>query len=293
MRAKTYLVNFSIGSVMCRLTTLTGEYIEEYRSLYYNHKHAFFEIHYITKGKFRCTVEGVDYDLSAGQLIIIQPGCDHTIVALTEEKSKMCLGFDVFRTIPMDGQDELHEFADLFYREKVMLLNLNIGSSNSMIASILDQVRAIFYQDKLTAILREELKSLVALLLLSLSKELRLHATESNDSKSDYAESRNYWVDEFFTMNFHRNDGYELLAKQLNISTRQLDRLLKKDYGMGYQRMLLEYRLAIAINLLHNTNKPIEEISEIVGYNSSSSFTTFIKRETKLTPSEIRKESRG
>ncbi len=286
---KTYLVDFSIGGVMCRLTTLTGEYVEEYHSRYYNHKHAFFEIHYVTKGRFRCTVEDVDYEISAGQLLIIQPGCDHFIFPLTEEKSKMCLGFDVYRTIILGDQDESREFADLFYKEKAVLLKLDDIASRDKIASILGQFCAMYYQDKLTMTIREELKSLTSLLLLCLSKELRLRSTAEDLFPSESEKNRNYWVDEFFTFNFQRNDGYELLAKQLNVSTRQLDRILKKDYGMGYQRILLEYRLGVAMNLLHNTDKPIEEISEIVGYSSTSSFSAFIRRETNRTPSEIRK----
>lgn len=43
--------------------------------------------------------------------------------------------------------------------------------------------------------------------------------------------------------------------------------------------------------LLTTTNMPIEEISEVLGFSSSSYFRKFLRSETGMTPTEIRKES--
>lgn len=225
-------------------------------------------------------------------MILIQPGANHTIIPLTSDRSKMCLGFDVFADGLSRTTEEEKEFVELFYKEKVVVFDVDDMYFKDTFPGILNMLRATYDRDNLLMTEIEEIKSFMCLLLLGLHKELKLRVSIDDAYVPAERDMRNYWIDEFINLNFNRNDGYEILAKQLNISTRQLDRLLKKHYGMGYQRMLIERRLGIALDLLCDTDKPIDEISEIVGYSSASSFTAFVKRETGRTPSEIRKEKR-
>ena len=96
-------------------------------------------------------------------------------------------------------------------------------------------------------------------------------------------------IDEFFNNNFHLRGGDQVLAGQLHISSRQLDRILKSLYGKSYREKLLEIRLEVSLDLLKFSDKSVASISELTGYSNPASFCSFIKKETGHTPGEIRR----
>ena len=81
----------------------------------------------------------------------------------------------------------------------------------------------------------------------------------------------------------------EVLAKELNMSVRQTGRILQQTYGKGFREKMNECRLAVAVDLLKNTSKSIAQISEILGYSDPANFSSFVKRQTGISPAQIRK----
>jgi len=60
--------------------------------------------------------------------------------------------------------------------------------------------------------------------------------------------------------------------------------------------LLAKYRVEEAIRILSDdkkNKKTIEEISEMVGYNSKTAFNNAFKKLTGITPSEFRKSITG
>ena len=134
----------------------------------------------------------------------------------------------------------------------------------------------------------EEMKAYLTLLVLQLSQQLReqkriapqnIRITSKQDAE----------IIEFFNKNFRLSNGADLLSKQLHVSRRHLDRILKKQYGKNYREMLQEARLARGLDLLTSTNKTIAEIANLIGYSNPASFITFIKNQTGTTPLQLRK----
>lgn len=287
-RQKTCMLDFAIGDVLCRLSTVAVEYREDPEVRYYQHSHTFFELHYVTQGEFSCKAGDQKFHASEGQILLIEPGIYHSIKEKSPEASKMCVGFEIYRPGGEGPDPEALAFAEVFFQAKSAVMDLKQTENGNGIASILCRIREISRQPMLAMTDREEMRYLAALLLLKLHDDLtkRVHQSQSKGIRSK--EQKDYRIDEFFNQNFQRNDGNELLAKQLCVSTRQLDRILQRTYGMGYQRKLMEIRLEIAVDLLRTTQKSISEISELLGYSSPSSFSAFIKRETDLSPSQIR-----
>lgn len=287
-KQKTCMLEFSIGDVLCRLSTISPEYQEDPEVKYYKHSHTFFELHYVTHGEFSCKVADQKHDVSEGQMLLVEPGVYHSIKESSAAASKMCIGFEIYRPDTEEQKNEALEFAEVFFQVKSVVLDLQETENGAGIIKILCRIREISRQPLLIMTDREELKCLSALLLLKLQADLTRRFRQSKNKSAATNEQKDYRIDEFFNQNFQRNDGNELLAKQLCVSTRQLDRILQRTYGMGYQRKLMEIRLEIAVDLLRTTDKSISEISELLGYSSPSSFSAFIKRETGGSPSEIR-----
>jgi AraC-like DNA-binding protein len=82
------------------------------------------------------------------------------------------------------------------------------------------------------------------------------------------------------------------LAKILKITPHQLSQIINESLGQNFFEFVAKYRIEEAQKLLtakEYQNIKIEEIAEMVGYNSKSSFNTSFKKIVGLTPSEFRK----
>lgn len=82
-----------------------------------------------------------------------------------------------------------------------------------------------------------------------------------------------------------------LLAKKLAVSPHHLSQMLNESLGQSFFDFTAQYRVEEAQKLLvEKPNLKIEEIAEMVGYNSKSAFNTAFKKITGLSPSEFRKQ---
>ena len=82
------------------------------------------------------------------------------------------------------------------------------------------------------------------------------------------------------------------LAKMLNVSPHHLSQILNESLNQNFFEFTAQYRIEEAKNLLlskTNAHLKIEEIAEMVGYNSKSAFNTSFKKIVGSTPSEFRK----
>lgn len=85
-----------------------------------------------------------------------------------------------------------------------------------------------------------------------------------------------------------------LLAKRLGVSTHHLSQILNEELGQSFFDFLASYRITEAQKLLTSEENhfiKIEEIAQMVGYNSKSAFNTTFRKVTGFTPSEFKKQS--
>lgn len=73
-----------------------------------------------------------------------------------------------------------------------------------------------------------------------------------------------------------------------NMSSAYLGYLFKNETGMFFNNYLTQYRISCAINLLKNTDIQINEISDQIGFSSTSYFISCFKKQTGLSPKQYR-----
>ena len=81
------------------------------------------------------------------------------------------------------------------------------------------------------------------------------------------------------------------LSKRLSVSPHHLSQILNESLGQSFFDFTAQYRIEEAKRILKNPETQsikIEEIAEMVGYNSKSAFNTAFKKLTGKTPSEFR-----
>ena len=93
----------------------------------------------------------------------------------------------------------------------------------------------------------------------------------------------------YFTNNLASLSG---LAKQINESQHHVSQVINEKMNKNFFEMLASYRVEHAKKIIRDDKESkitIEELADMVGYNSKSSFNTAFKKYTLKTPSEFRK----
>lgn len=83
------------------------------------------------------------------------------------------------------------------------------------------------------------------------------------------------------------------IADRMGLSTYKLQNSFKKIEGTTVYNFILKVKIDNSKVLLRNTDDPIIEISQKLGYENSSKFSTAFKRITGHTPSEYRQANRN
>lgn len=94
------------------------------------------------------------------------------------------------------------------------------------------------------------------------------------------------------TLLLHRNVSGADLAQVLAMHRRTLNRRLKAE-GATFQEALDRVRLAMAKEFLRDSDLPLSEIADALGYAHSTAFLTAFRRWTRTTPGGWRKAERG
>lgn len=92
---------------------------------------------------------------------------------------------------------------------------------------------------------------------------------------------------------FYKRDDASLtsLADELGVTTHHLSQVLNESLMISFQDLIARYRVREACRLLRDESHAqvkIENVANLVGYNSKSAFNTAFKKRTGLTPSEYR-----
>lgn len=92
-----------------------------------------------------------------------------------------------------------------------------------------------------------------------------------------------------YIKNHSSNLTLETLALQFNYSPSYLSKLIKKQTGKTFAKILMEYKLLYAKELLRATDDTIADIAQKIGYQSESHFYRLFKQHFNQTPDQFRK----
>jgi len=97
---------------------------------------------------------------------------------------------------------------------------------------------------------------------------------------------------DFLHHHYEKPLDLQQIAAVVSISERECLRCFQKNIGITPIQYLLKYRILVAARLLEDTDIPITEICNRVGFDNSSYFSKIFKRFMHFTPSDHRKRQR-
>ena len=129
----------------------------------------------------------------------------------------------------------------------------------------------------------------------SLLKYVVLTALKRNRTASDYDQFPTYAVAAkalaYIREHFSEPINEKTIAAAIRYHPYYLTRLTKQYFGTTPYRYLMKCRCDYGIFLLQRTTLPIQEIAISCGFSSQAHFSSVIRKELGIPPSEVRKNS--
>lgn len=285
---RDFEVSFSVGNVECVLMDLMDEYSDTGASRYYQHCHPAFEMHYISNGFFEVSSGRKLIRVGAGELLIVPPGVYHYVTTVSENASRMSLSVNMLLSEEYGCSSGSRRFYQCFPKEH----SICVAVSDTPVQDALEMLRKLAKKFDKSFISVEKLRICIALMMVNLFELLSANEKADIIVQKPISSIQEFTIDTFFGSRFMQNNSNRDLARELNVSPRQLHRIMKKAYGMNYREKLKQIRMEIATDFLINSDKSVGEIAELIGYSSSANFSAFVKRETGKSPLQIRTEER-
>lgn len=237
------------------------------------HCHADYELHLLLDGTCSVHIENNTYALKSGDALLIAPGQYHQPLQISGDFQRLCLSFSVSpgelsqaiaeatgscRVLPMD------------FRESAVGILRELSSASPFCSTLLHGY----------------LEQLLVYLLRGLQIAPR----------SSYCIADAHWrtgvIDDYFET--HITDCSEAeLAQLLHLSTRQLSRVLQRDYGMSFRQKRTGARMDYAGFLLRTTEQSISQICTSIGYQSEAVFYRNFKEHFGTPPLQYRKQNQN
>ncbi len=234
------------------------------------HQHSLYELVCISKGELKLIIDFQIYNLKPNTIYIIKPGQVHQWIE------------DSF---PDDCKGIIFHFSKDFLPSYNMVNQLYEESS----FPIVELPKDIFENINLliSMLEKEEQNNTLRAYLFGSILEYVLKFKKSSTNLY-YKDERIYLLLELIEKNFINEKSAAFYATKLDLTTKRLNELTKKYLNQTVSSLIFERNIIEIKRELTYSNLTITEISDKLGFNTSSHFSKFFKQNTSYSPLEFR-----
>lgn len=244
---------------------------------------------YAIYGYGKIKVEGIEYEMYPGSLIIINSGVPYQIIAPEDSVKYIVFNFDYtqkssFYRVPIEPV-----LKDNFKRE--MLIDYNTFEDAEMLSGVTYIKKIDLIHTRLTAIVREYMKKL----LYHEQKSGHMLAECIADSMRflkfgdlDFEKASSNRIISYIQNHYSENLTNHSIGKLFGYHPNYVSFLIKQITGMPVHQYIIRVRLINAVNLLENTALSINEIATACGFCDAAYFSGYFKKFFGITPSKYK-----
>ena len=249
------------------------------------HSHVSSEFFVCMRGAITIKLSNGEIVLKSGDSAIIPPGVRHYKSDILQGSVGYTVSFLCHKRSVREGVDLYKQISTFFAGDQIIIFR-----GRPEICESVERIIKESAENKLLASMH--------------TVELLIKASELPYEKSDHTASetaselqgndiqRMMKLDQLINVFFTRELNVDEVASNLYISSRQLDRIVKKRYGKTLRSVIIDKRIDTASDMLISTDMTVDKIGEAVGFGSKATFyREFSKRHGK-TPSEYRKNNK-
>jgi len=246
-----------------------------------------FTIHFITDGEAILRLNLTDYKLSAHDLIVIPP---KTVIEFQSIKKKtklitICFSMDFAMANSVTKNDiSALDFFTSVRNEQISLTQYQ-WENFVMIASILERKNS---QSSENLHRSEIISCAFKLFLYELATVFNSNETYNKKAVLSRKEELAFRFLKFLEDNFKRNRTIDFYAKNLNVSSSYLSKVIKEISGKTVGNLIDESVITEAKLLLTDPTLSITQVADELEFSDQSFFGKFFKKKTGFSPSEYR-----
>ena len=267
-------------------------HIPEFNQIQIAHKHSFFELIYVYRGKMKNQVDHIKIDLEQGDFCLMNPDAIHTPVTVGENALALniLMTNDLFEksfmNLILDNQLLANFFVDSLFQkkqEKNYLVFSQQYLNQQVIQEYLERILTEYFHAELYQ--QSVVESLLSCLFVELTRGYQKQLEDS--SRKEFLKANLSNIIAYLAENY-KTVTVQSVSKHFNYHPKYLSSLLKKYTGKGFSDIVQGFKLSHACQLLKQTDLSIADIVEEVGYSNRSYFYRVFQKQYQMTPSEYR-----
>lgn len=264
-------------------------------TLDFPHSHDYFELIYLSRGTCTQIIDGISCNMSEGDICMLSPNSQHII--RTDSPDTLLFNIMINRSLFQESflcliaeNDLISNFflTALFTASENQKYLYFPRHENSASGNLIQALIREFYGAEFGY--RKSMECYLALLFTEL---IRCH--KNRIDQDNYELMGNNPLSGILTyMNLHKCDvTLNSVAEKFHYHPNYLSALIKKYTNKSFSEIIQDAKLQEACFYLKNTDIPIEEIGQLMGYYDRSYFNRVFKKHFKMAPGEYRKNKAG
>lgn len=247
------------------------------------HTHPFYEIHFIVFGENSIRHPKGVITAQAGDIFIVPPGLPHCFIPINNIGEHKRAAFWIDISIIDARKTDKFVFDTLYSLKNITHIKNSFDAFYTV-----QEIQSELMGKK--PCYEENLVHVFAKLMIQICRCIdnegldRKHANEAHQSLM-------LLIEEYIQENYKSDCSLKGLSENLNISQRQLTRLINSLYSRSFRQMLLEQRMSMANWLIETKNTSFEAIAAEVGYGSLTAFYHAYIGYFGCTPGEYRRRT--
>lgn len=253
------------------------------------HSHNYIEMMYVLSGSVTHSIEGRTITLTEGSLLLMNRHVQHSIEA--SEENDIAVNIIISEDYLITAASRLH--SSDFLRDLTDQSKNDCGESRFLIYNVKDEEYINHLLDDLihqylydTSVAESILTDTLLLIFRHLGEKPHTILLSSLGEKDSDPVRQRIGA---YIQNSYKTASLDELAEILNMTAPYVSRKVKEIYGVPFTALIREKRFSEAELLLLQSDVPVTEIAEAVGYQNNSFFHRRFKEHYGISPAKWRK----
>lgn len=236
------------------------------------HFHHQVEFVYMLKGSGKALIDGTEYQMKVGDVLVVFPNQLHEYRAFEDEEYYIA----IFKP------EILPDFKDIFYN---MIPESSVYSTNNENQLLYQTVVALSTLHKKDNKYAEQVyKGLLTAFFGELFSTIEL----TKNKKTDLSMIKSVLA--YCNENYKKDISLNSVANELHISKYYVSHLLNDKLKLGFNDYVNTLRISDAVELLDSGGSDMTEIAQKSGFNTVRTFNRAFKSVYGVSPSQYKKE---
>jgi AraC family transcriptional activator of pobA len=262
------------------LNDLSG-LLEKFPNLEFPHKQDFYSLIIVEEAEGEIVIDNHKIRLDRAKAIIIKPRCINSIDINRKAKGTIICFTEDFFSLRYNN-NILYQFSFLQREAKpyIRLTNEQQSKWNILIKLLSEEYSLMKRETK------KVLRSYLNIVLFELE---RLYNPTGFVKSKNLKQEKVHEFEQLIDKHFEIKKLPSAYAELLHVSPNYLNKICKEETGQTAGDLIRKRITIEAQRLLHYTNYNINEIADKLGFENTSYFVTFFKKQTETTPEQFRK----